>query len=44
MEPYMSTRSIQALLGVLLLSASAAVAQEQLTGPPPVLAIAQEEI
>jgi hypothetical protein len=40
----MSTRSIQALLGVLLLSASAAVAQEQLTGPPPVLVIGQEEI
>ena len=40
----MSTRSIQALLGVLLLSTAAAVAQEQPTGPPPVLAIGQEEI
>jgi len=40
----MSNRSIQALLGVLLLSTAAAVAQEQPTGPPPVLSIGQEEI
>jgi hypothetical protein len=40
----MSTRTIQALLGVLLLSTAAAVAQEQPTGPPPVLAVFQEDI
>src|SRR6266545_2634343 len=44
MEPYMSTRSTWALLGVLLLSAAATAAQEQTSGPPPVLAIGQEEI
>jgi len=40
----MRARSTWALLAVLLLSATAVAAQEQMTGPPPVLAIGLEEI
>jgi len=40
----MRARSTWALLAVSLLSAAAIAAQEQMTGPPPVLAIGLEEI
>ena len=40
----MRARSTWALLAVLLLSATAVAAQEQMSGPPPVLAIGLEEI